>query len=169
MLKTLTSALALHKPGRNRKKEKANLREIDLSGAKASDAYWAKVDFFRADFYQAEVTEASFKKASLYDAQQRETNLKHAVLIETNCKNANFKLADLRWADLTGAKLRGTKFEGAKVYCTKVIKSEVEKFPETQVDLSEAADGTKPASVQQWLSLHDTGQQHGHAKGAVQR
>jgi hypothetical protein len=154
VLKTLTSALALHKPWENRKKGRANLRDIDLSGAKASDAYWAKVDFFRADFYQADVTEASFKGASLYGAQLRETDLRDAVLIEANCTKANFKLADLRGADLTRAKLRGTIFEGAKVHDTKVTNAYVEDIPETKVDLSEAADHTKLVTVQEWLSQH---------------
>lgn len=154
VLKTLTSALVLHKPWKNRKRELANLREIDLSGAKASDAYWAKVDFFRAGFYQADVTEASFKRASLYEAQLRETDLRHAVLIEANCKKANFKLADLRCADLRRAKFIGTSFEGAKVHDTKITEAFVEDLPETEVDLSDAADKTEMVTVQEWLSQH---------------
>jgi hypothetical protein len=112
--KTLTSALALHKPwNEGDKKGYADLREIDLSAAKADDAYWAKVDFSYADFYNATVNEASFKRAILYEAQFRETELKNAVLIKAECEEANFKLANLHDADLTGATLVKAKFEGA--------------------------------------------------------
>jgi uncharacterized protein YjbI with pentapeptide repeats len=112
--KTLTSALALHKHwNEGDKRGYADLREIDLSAAKADDAYWAKVDFSYADFYNATVNEASFKRAILNGAQFRETELKNAVLIEAECEEANFKLANLHGADLTEATLVKAKFEGA--------------------------------------------------------
>jgi uncharacterized protein YjbI with pentapeptide repeats len=171
--KTLTSALALHKPWKGPKEECANLREIDLSTAKADDAYWAKVDFSYADFYRTEVRGASFKEAILYGAQFRETKLERAVLIEAKCKGANFKLAKLIEADLTKANLEGaqlgeadltkaklieTNFEGAHVYGTVLTGAEVRDIPEAQVDISAAADGSEMLPVREWLSQHDLAQ-----------
>jgi hypothetical protein len=153
--KTLTSALALHKPWeKDSKKGYADLRGIDLSTVKADDAYWAKVDFSYADFYAAEVNEASFKRAILCDAQFRETKLRNAVLIEANCEKANFKLADLRGANLSEAKLIETNFEGAQVHGTILTEAETRDIPETQVDVSAAADGSEMLPVREWLSQH---------------
>lgn len=157
MQKTLTSALALHKPWTEGDPNEgyADLREIDLSLAKADDAYWADVDFSYADFYRAEVNKASFKRAKLCETQFRETQLRNAVLIRANCERANFKLADLREADLTEAELKGTNFEGAHVHGTILTGAkEVQDIPEAQVDISAAADGSEMLSVQEWLSQH---------------
>jgi Pentapeptide repeats (9 copies) len=155
--KTLTSALALHKPWKEPHPNQgyADLREIDLSLAKAHDAYWARVDFSYADFYRADLTEASLKSAILHGAQFRETNLNHAVLIEADCKEANFKLADLRGADLTNAMLHKTKFENVKVYDTKIPEAtgpEAVDNLDAKVDISEKGDGSKMLSVGEWLS-----------------
>jgi len=151
--KTLTSSLALHKPwSEGPKKGYADLQGIDLSAVKADDAYWARVDFTYSDFYAANVNEASFKRAVLYGTQFRETKMRNAVLIEANCEEANFKLADLRDANLTEAKLVKTNFEGAHVHGTVLTRAEVRDIPETQVDMSEAADGSEMMPVHQWLS-----------------
>jgi hypothetical protein len=118
VLKTITIALPLHKPwaqdGAHPNKARfADLREIDLSGAVARDAYWARVDFSYADFYLADLTRASLRSAILTGAQFRETILEEAVLSDADCSNANFKLANLRGADLTGCTgLDSAKFEG---------------------------------------------------------
>jgi hypothetical protein len=98
------------------------------------------------------INEASFKRAILYGTQFRETKMRNAVLIEANCEQANFKLADLRDADLTEAKLVKTNFEGAYVHGTVLTRAEVRDIPETQVDMSEAADGSEMLPVHQWLS-----------------
>ncbi|MFO1205560.1 MAG: pentapeptide repeat-containing protein [Burkholderiales bacterium] len=117
VLKTITIALPLHKPwaddpAQPAKARYGDLREIDLSGATARDAYWARVDFSYADFYQADLTRASLRNAILAGAQFRETNLEDAVLMGAQCTDANFKLASLRGADLTDCRdLDSAKFE----------------------------------------------------------
>jgi Pentapeptide repeats (8 copies) len=82
VLKALTIALGLHAE----ESEHADLRELDLSGAKAKDAYWARIDFRYADFYGADLTDASLRKAILDGAQFRQTVLANAVLAEASCE-----------------------------------------------------------------------------------
>ena len=162
VLKTLTISIVLHRPWRNdtdasAKAKYGDLRGIDLSGAKASDAYWAKVDFTYADFYGADLRETSLRNAILRGAQFRETNLKDAVLINADCEGTNFKLADLRNADLSGASLVGANFENTKVYGVKVDGSVFENNPKTMVDNSPDGDGTKMIAFREWLSAKDPG------------
>ena len=165
VLKTLTSVLVLHKPWENGnphnqdRKGYADLREIDLSIAKARDAYWAKVDFSYGDFYRADVRESSFRNSILYKAQFRETNLQNAVLVEANCEEAFFKLTDLRGANLAKVNLHKAKFENAKVHGANtddIIGRESVDNPDAQVDNSEKADGSDLRSVQEWLFPHPT-------------
>jgi uncharacterized protein YjbI with pentapeptide repeats len=155
VLKTLTIALVLHKPWENDsnpvRKKYADLRELDLSGARAADAYWARVDFSYSDFYRADSSRTSFREAVLEGAQFRNTKLQDAVFIKANCKGANFKLADLRNADLTDANLEKATFEGAKVFGCKL--TGVESSPD-MVDSSPAGDGSQMISLQEWLAAN---------------
>ena len=162
VLKTLTISIVLHRPWRNdpEASAKANygdLSGIDLSGAKAYDAYWAKVDFTYADFYGADLRETSLRNAILRGAQFRETNLKNAVLINADCEGTNFKFADLRNADLSGASLVKANFENTKVYGMKVDGAVFENNPQTMVDDSRDGDGTKMIAFQEWLSSKNIG------------
>ncbi len=147
VLKTLTIAIY-------EIKKKGNMHDIDFSGAKANDAYWAGVDFSYADFYKAELNKVSFKKAILCGAQFRESEMNEAVLIESDCSEANFKLADLRGADFTRAKLIKTKLEGAKVHGTILKDSEFGNNENFQVDISPAADGSTMITVQEWFKMY---------------
>ena len=146
ILKTVTSAIALHHPWENsgdpERKRFADLRQIDLSGAKGHDAYWARVDLTYADLYKADMKEASFRGAILRSTQFRETNLTDAVLINADCEGANFKLADLRRADLTGANLSNANFDGTKVYGAVLTDVKFSGNPAAQVDIS--PNGTDP-------------------------
>jgi len=160
VLKTLTIALVLHKrldddpkePGK--KRTVGDLRELDLSAAKAVDAYWARVDFSYSDFYQADLTRASFRGSVLRGTQFREANLRDAVLIDSNCLEANFKLADLRKADLTNATLIKTKFEDAKVFGCVLTGASFRDNVDDWVDYSEAGDGSQKIRVSEWLAQH---------------
>ncbi len=157
VLKTLTIALVLHHPWENDPKAKdkrryADARGLDLSAAKAVDAYWARVDFSYADFYLADLAKASFREANLCGAQFRETKLNEAVLIRANCEGANFKLADLRGADLTEANLTKANFEGAKVCGTMLNGAQMGNNPDVEVDISLKADGSQMMMIQEWLS-----------------
>ena len=118
VLKTLTINLVLHKPESDN--GFARVPEMDLSGARAEDAYWARCNFEYADFYAADLTRASLRKSILSGAQFRETNLTNAVLDETVCANTNFKMADLRGASFANAELDAVNFENAKVYGVKL-------------------------------------------------
>ena len=148
VLKALTIALGLHAE----ESEHADLRELDLSGAKARDAYWARIDFRYADFYGADLTDASLRKAVLDGAQFRQTNLANAVLTEASCEGATFKLADLRGANLDGAKLRGTTFIDVRVYGASLAAAEIGDNPEGTVDVSEQGDASKTMPVGEWLA-----------------
>ena len=160
VLKTITIALARHRPWEDDplRKDYVDLRELDLSGAKATDAFWARVDFSHTDFYKADLKKASLRKAVLKEAQLRETELNDAVLIEADCTEANFKLADLRGADFTGAVLKNANFEEAKVHGVKLINAILGDNPEVQVDNSKGGDESEMISVREWLVDHDTTQ-----------
>ncbi len=149
VLKTLTINLVLHKP------ESANgfaiVREMDLSGAKAEDAYWARCNFEYADFYAADLRRASFRKSILTGAQFREADLFDAVLAETVCVNTNFKMADLRGASLANAELDASNFSMAKVHGVELEGVTTNNIPECQVDISEQGDGSRLLSVSEWL------------------
>jgi hypothetical protein len=148
VLKALTIALGLHAE----ESEHADLRQLDLSGAKAKDAYWARIDFRYADFYLADLTEASLRKALLDGAQFRQTILANAVLTEASCEGATFKLADLRGANLDGAKLRGTTFEDVRVFGTSLVGAEVGDNPAGLVDISPNGDKSETMPVGEWLA-----------------
>ena len=153
VLKTLTINLVLHKS----KPDDAfsSAQEIDLSGAKAYDAYWARCDFSYADFYSADLARASFRKSKLAGAQFREANANSVVFNEADCTNASFKLADLRGASFEQATLDGADFEGARVYSTTFTKAKLERIKPCQVDISEQGDGSQLVQIRQWLGLTD--------------
>jgi hypothetical protein len=113
VLKTITIALVLDKSIEGKIGEKkvkfSNVKNLDLSGAKAQDAYWAKADFSYADFFKAELQKTSFRDAILTYAQFREANLRKAVLVNAICENANFEGAKVYDMNLQGAILTGVK------------------------------------------------------------
>lgn len=143
-------------------------RNLDLSGAKAADAFWASTDFSYSDFYKADLRGASFRRSVLNTAQFRDANLRNAVFNDANCADAVFlfadlsranlsntdlRRADLRNADLTAAILQKTRFEGAKVYQCKLTdaeKVEVDHLDD-HVDDSEDADKTNMITIREWL------------------
>ena len=147
VLKALTIALGLHAE----ESEHADLRELDLSGAKAKDAYWARIDFRYADFYRADLTDASLRKALLDGAQFRQTILTNAVLAEASCEGATFKLTDLRGANLDGARLRGATFENVRVFGASLVGAEIGENPDGQVDVSPEGNASQTMPVSEWL------------------
>lgn len=150
VLKTLTISIALHKPESS--DGLVNLRELDLSGAKASDAYWAKCNFEYADFYSANLSQVSFRKSNLSSAQFRESYLQGAVFDEAICIKTNFKLADLRGASFEQASLDSVNFENAKVYAVRIDEAHFSNTPDCQVDISVDGDGSQLISVDDWLA-----------------
>ena len=157
VLKTLTAAIALHRPWQggsadDPNTELADLRRIDLSAANAADAYWARVNFTEADFYRAVLSQTSFRRSILQRAQFREAKLQGAVFAATDCDGANFKLADLRGADLSAASIVGTTFEGAKVAGVSLTNAKAGRNPSGLVDESAAGDGSALIAIEQWLT-----------------
>lgn len=156
VLKTLTISIALHRPPETKPESPDathynDLRQIDLSAARAHDAYWAKVDFTYADLYKADLKEASFRGSLLHGTQLREADLTSAVFAKAICTEANFKMADLRYADLTGATLTKANFEGAKVFGAKLSGVKTSENPNVLVDISPAGDGSAMTPVSVWL------------------
>jgi hypothetical protein len=149
VLKTLTIAIALSDPSA----ELGDLHQVDLSGARARDAYWARIDFTDADFYQADLTRPSLRKAVLTRAQFRDTKLNDAVLANALCEEANFKSTDLRGADFSGAMLKKASFEGAKVFGVKFdAGTTFGENPDHEVDVSELGDGSEAVPLAEWLA-----------------
>jgi uncharacterized protein YjbI with pentapeptide repeats len=99
VLKALTISVARHRVSEERGR-KFDMTNLDLSGAKAVDAYWADCDLSRTDLYNANLEGASLRRATLNQTQFRDASLVSAVLASANCENANFKRANLRQADL---------------------------------------------------------------------
>lgn len=158
VLKTLTISLVLHKPWKNDAKEEtrqySDVRGVDLSGAQAKDAYWARADFSYTDFYRAEMQRNSFRKSILRSAQFRDAKLNEAVLVDSDCEGANFKFADLRKADLSGANLRKVSFEEAHVYNCVLTGAVFGDNPEYQVDISENGDNSQMISFSEWIGAN---------------
>lgn len=149
VLKTLTINLALHKSNSN--DELVNVEGIDLSGAKAEDAYWARCNFKYTDFYAANLSRASFRKSNLIGAQFRESNLTNAVFAESDCSNTNFKMADLRGASFEKANLNFANFELAKVHSVSLLAANLKNITDCKVDISKEGDGSQLVSISDWL------------------
>lgn len=128
------------------------LQNIDLSGANAKDAYWAKVDFTYADFFRANLEDTSFRNSKLNGAQFYKSKLNRAVFTGAECVGTNFKMADLREAEFSKARLDpSTNFEGAKVHGIKIGKESFEMVNNVLVDVSEDGDGSRMEPFQTWL------------------
>ena len=151
--KSLTIAIALDRPSQGERQLPADLRELDLSGAHAQDAYWARVDLSRADLYGTDLTRASLRNSSLCEAQLRETSLGEAILVGANCAKANFKLTDLRGADLTGADLSDASFERAQVdqHTIRGARWDMTAPPHGTVEVHSDSAGTRLVKVVDWL------------------
>lgn len=150
VLKTITIAIALAPPS----DAWTDLRDVDLSGAQAADAYWARVDFTDADFYKADLSRTSLRKAILHRSQFRQANLTQAVLAQAECDEASFKLADIRGADLRGTSLVKASFEGSKVFGVLFDESTtIGDNDDHSVDVSERGDGSETLRVADWLAL----------------
>lgn len=150
VLKTLTINLVLHKAKPDA--ALASAQELDLSGASAYDAYWARCDFSYADFYAAHLSRASFRRSTLKGAQFREATANNVIFNDADCTDANFKMADLRGASFANATLHGTNFEGARVHAVSLTGAKINELAPCMVDLSEQGDGSELVSIGHWLS-----------------
>jgi hypothetical protein len=155
VLKTLTIALVLHKPGENVLQQGtskyADARNLDLSEAKAIEAYWAKVDFSNTDFYRANLARTSLRLCILNHAQFYSTDLSEAILAEAQGEETRLKFCDLRNADLSGASLLRANFEGAKVHGVRLTGATIKEPVDVQVDNSKDGDRSQMTSVYAWL------------------
>lgn len=149
VLKTLSINLALHRPDGS--DALFELKNLDLSGAKANDAYWARCNFEYADFYLANLSKASFRKSELLGAQFREAILTKSVFDESKCKGTNFKMADLRGASFRNATLDKVSFEDAKVHSALLDGATISDLVNCNVDLSENGDGSDIVPISEWL------------------
>ena len=140
--KTLTIAILRHRTTAGASKAKWDLRELDLSGAHARDAYWKAADLSGADLYKADLSKASLRDALLHYAQFREAVLREAVLAGADASHASFKLADLRGADLRGANLSGADFTDALVHGARFDAAAAGAIDSAEVDASAAGDGS---------------------------
>ena len=149
VLKTITINMVLHRSNTN--SGLAEVKNLDLSGARAKDAYWAKCDFEYADFYLADLSDSSFRKSNLSGAQFREAMLNKAVLDESVCRGTNFKMADLRGASFKNATLDGVNFEDAKVHSVSLISANILNLIDCNVDVSPNGDGSEILLLSEWL------------------
>jgi uncharacterized protein YjbI with pentapeptide repeats len=144
--KTLTIAILRHRLVASGKpdgaKAKWDLRELDLSGAHARDAYWKAADLSGSDLYKADLTKVSLRDAVLHYAQFREAVLREAVLAGADASGASFKLADLRGADLRGANLAGADFGQALVHGARWDAGAAAHVGSAEVDVSVQGDGS---------------------------
>ena len=150
VLKTLTINLVLYRDQPD--DALANVRGLDLSGASAHEAYWARCDFSYADFYAANLARASFRKSTLSGAQFREATANQTIFNEADCTDANFKMADLRGASFVNATLHATNFDGAKVHAVSLTGAKLSNLPACMVDMSEQGDGSLLVSIEEWIS-----------------
>lgn len=155
VLKTLTIALVLHKPLESVPQQattpNAHARNLDLSHAKANEAYWANANFSNTDFFKANLARTSLRSSILTNAQFYFADLSEAILTEAHGEDTSFKFCDLRNADLTGASLLRPNFEGAKVYGVKLTGAKIKGPVEAEVDKSKKGNRSEMTSVSAWL------------------
>ncbi len=87
------------------KGEKANLSNVDISGANFKEAILSEADISGADLTGANLTDADFAGADLCEADLAWANLSGAHLSCANLKGADLTEADLTGVDLSGANL----------------------------------------------------------------
>ena len=88
-----------------RTKEKAYLREANLSGANLREACLRVANLERTDLRGADLNGANLRVADLERANLGGTDLRGADLERANLRGANLERTDLRGADLNGANL----------------------------------------------------------------
>jgi Pentapeptide repeats (9 copies) len=154
VLKAMSIAVACHYPEEGKP---ADLCGLNFSRARASDAYWARVDFTNADLYGATLVGASFRKAILHGTQFVDADLRRAVFAGAECETTSFKRADLRNADLSDATLTGACFEDAKVYDATTARATWTENPYGSVDTSPDGDGSAKVPVLEWLHARLSG------------
>ncbi|WIY24535.1 pentapeptide repeat-containing protein [Parasedimentitalea psychrophila] len=148
--KTITINIALDASDEN--ENLSDLRELDLSGACGSDAYWARCDFFETDFFQADLGATSFRRSSLEYAQFREADLQGAVFDESKCVETNFTSSDLRRATFVDAVLDGANFDQAKVFGVEVRRAKsIKNLKGHLVDCSAEGDGSILVPIEKWI------------------
>jgi uncharacterized protein YjbI with pentapeptide repeats len=140
VLKTLSISLVLHKRWENDrreadKKDHGDGRNLDLSGAKAEKAFWAKVDFSHSDFFEANLIRASLRGSIIHGAVFCKTKLGSAVLANAQGQRANFKEANLGGADLTAATLQGATFDLADLRSANLTGAALQGASFEQADL----------------------------------
>lgn len=102
---------------------RADLREVDLSGADLSFARFLGVDFEGADLSMADLSHASLIGANLWSANLSGATLHQANLARSNLWDTNLSNAELLYADLQSSELHRTNctranLTGAKLmYC----------------------------------------------------
>jgi len=149
VLKMLSINVALHKRG-----ELSDMIGLDLSGADAHDAYWARCDLSGADCFKATISAASFRKSKLDDTQLREVLAEGAVFDEVDGKRTVFKMANLRWASFKKATLTTPNFDGAKVHGACLDGARFIAPMECQVDIAAPDENARLVSVHEWLGAH---------------
>ncbi|HRI22574.1 MAG TPA: pentapeptide repeat-containing protein [Panacibacter sp.] len=137
ILKLITIAIVLQKSLKveaNKKIEYfADVKELDLSDAKAKNAYWARADFSEADFFRADLSKASFRSSIL-----KGTIFKEANLIDTVFKGAIFD----NYTNFEGAKVKGMNLKDADMAGVNT---------DVPVDASPAGDGSEIIKFSEWL------------------
>jgi hypothetical protein len=162
VLKTITINLVKHPlksdpPGAPPRKDKPgepynDARELDLSNARAADAYWAWTDFSASDFFRAELSGASFRGSILKYAQFREACLRNAVFRNAICEGTNFYRADLRGANFSGATLKSVNLEGAWLAGANFSGAILENLPlDAQVNVSAKEGEVANSRLGDWL------------------
>jgi len=114
--------------------ERANLSDVDLSGANLSDvdlsgANLSRVNLSGANLSGAKFCEADLRGADLSDADLRGTDFFRADLSEANLSEADLRGAMLYSADLSSANLSGADLEGTEG----LTKVRVERLKEREI------------------------------------
>lgn len=136
--------------------ERANLREVDLSGAalrevdlSCANLYAAKLrgaDLRRANLYAADCSEADFSHARMSGVNLHRVNFQRAVLLctdlnDTNLRYANLSNADIRYAALNNANMRYTNLSHANLSGANLHWANLSHANLSDADLSNAVMG----------------------------
>ena len=106
--------------------ERADLRQLDLSGLDLSGCSFRRADLRGANLENCKLRAANFSSADLREAFLSGADLREAVLQNADLEGANFNGASLHAADLSRATAAGASFERAGMSGARLVFAELD-------------------------------------------
>ncbi len=106
--------------------ERADLRQVDLSGLDLSGTSFRRADLRGANFEKCVLRRVNFSAADLRETFLAHADLREAVLHNADLEGANFDGANLQDLDLSRANASGASFERANMTGARLVFAELD-------------------------------------------